>query len=253
MVERLMKNVNLIKWLVPGFLLIGAINLRAETVFEASFDETPPYTAGGNLPLGYGKIAYGRWYADQKEGISIVTSTENSLSVPLSLMLETGDVPEEPAKVAQVWATLGFDNVSGASLTMPLTLKCAFLATQVEGDEAHCAVLSVNGPSGSPLFSIQIGKGGTVSTRNHETTDSVGQIVSNRWYFLEILLPNTERPGASPVVNLYEVKGKEPGEKIGSLQLPELKPGAIYTAVVLSNGHPNSKIFFDDILVTTQD
>jgi|GEM_PF-3249566 len=253
MIEKLMKNVNLMKWLVSGFLLIGVVILRAAPVFEESFDDSSHYTAGGNLPLGYGQIAYGKWYADRIEGISIVTSEENSLSEPLSLMIETGDLPEEPAEVAQVWATLGFDNVSGASLTKPLTLKCAFLATQVDGDEAHCAVLSVNGPSGSPFFSIQIGMGGTVSTRNQETTDSVGQIVANRWYFLEVLLPDTEQPGASPVVNLYEVKGKEPGEKIGSLQLPELKPGAIYTAVVLSNGHPNSKIFFDDILVTTQD
>lgn len=71
-----------------ALLLSTGTFLHGETVFEETLDNSPPYEMEGRLPVGFGKILYGKWYSDSVAGLPIVISAEKSFSEPWSLLLE---------------------------------------------------------------------------------------------------------------------------------------------------------------------
>lgn len=234
-------------------LLSAAFTLRAETIlFDESFDTTPPYTPGARLPLGFGNISHGKWYADNIEGFPIEAREEQSRSEPMSLLLEATKAPEDPSRIARVWASWGEDNQVATPVTQPMTFACAFLAERVDGDEEGCAALSITGHSGAPVCTVLIGVGGAVAVRNQGTTEVLASIAANQWYVLEIQLPATENPQTPLTITLHESQGTERGKMLGSLQLPDPKPDTIYQGFRIENRLPESKIFFDDFVATTE-
>lgn len=232
--------------LLAALFLPAAWHLNAEVIFEESFDTDPPYASGGRLPLGFGKITYGKWYADNFEGFPIEVRDEKFRSEPMSLMLEATREPDEPSKIARAWASWGVDNQAATVVTQPMVFSCAFLASRVDGDEDRCAQVSISGHSAVAICSVYVGVGGTVAVRNQDGLETVGQIVADQWYVLEIRLPAAENPQTPMTVTLYESQGTERGKAIGSIQLPDPKPGSVYQGFRWENRLPESKIYIDD-------
>jgi len=240
-----MKLTSFAHLLALGFLISGTLNLRAETIFEASFDD-PVYKAGSELPRGQGKIQHGRWGGDSENGFSALVAGEKALSGSQSLLLQRVDVSGDPAKPAKVWAGFGPDGAGNTRFTKPLSLSFAFLLNRTAGSGEGSVIFTLTGASASTLLSVEIGSDGSVGVRHRGAFDPVGGIAADRWYFLEIIAPDPEQPGARPAINLYEANGAERGKLIGSVETSELPPGTTYAGFSLSNTVPESKAFFDD-------
>ena len=227
---------------------------HALPLFEENFDESPPYREGERLPVGFQRISYGRWGSGFVEGFPILVNGENYFSAPFSLVLENMGVEGEPERPADVWAAYGKDNLEEFATTKPTTFSCAFFMTRVDGSEDGCVSVRFATKGGNIIFSVDIGVGGEVGvTMGRDAMEIVGSIKPEQWYFLEVILPDAEESGGRPVVNLYEAKETERGERVGSAEGGVLKADLRYSAFVLSNALPHSKVFFDDFLVTTTD
>ena len=238
--------------LLLGLALMVGTSLEAETVFEANFDESPPYQEGARLPTG-------KWSSSPVVGLPIVVSGEESLSSPWSLLLEnTGESVETGRPAwdwkAAAWTRVDMENALGVQTAKTITCSCAFTISRVDGNETEFAAVGIPSTGGNVPFVVRIGVGGTVMVWKHRADPEVlGTIEPGKWYELEIITPNSEGSEAHPVINLYSVKDAERGERIGSSDGLALPPDARRGNLTLFNNLPNSKIFFDNILVTLDD
>ncbi len=247
-----MKPASLASLLTLGLLLSGTVDLRAETIFEASFDD-PVYKTGSGLPLGQGKIQHGRWGGEQEKGFSALVADEKALSGSQSLLLERAEVSDETVKPAKVWAGFGPDGSGNMRFTKSLSLSFALLLNRAGEAGGGNVTFTLTGASASVLCTVEIASDGSVRVRHRGSFDLVGEVVADRWYFLEIVGPDSEQSGARPTINLYEAKGAERGKLIGSAAISEFRPGFVYAGFSLSNTLPQSKIFFDDFRVVIQE
>ena len=187
-------------------------------------------------------------------GLPIVVSGEESLSTPCSLLLENTGEGFEPGQKATVWRGVGAENAVGAETAKTITRSFAFRISRVDGDGNEFAAMGLPSTGGNIVFAIRIGVGGTVVVwRNGADPEVVGAIEPDKWYELEIITPNSEGSETHPVINLYSVKDAERGERIGSSDGLALPPKVSRGGFVLFNNLPNSKIFFDNFLVTLDD
>ncbi len=241
-----MKHPSLSSLLALGFFLFGAFNLRAETIFEASFEE-PVYKTGSRLPLGLGKIEYGRWGSEQKEGFSALIAEEKVLSGSQSLLLERIGTSDESVKPARVWAGFQPDDSGRARYTKPLSLSFAFLLQRKDGAEGEGkGVFTLVGASASELFAVEIDSDGSVVVRYRNSIDALGNVVADQWYFLDVIGADLEHPGARPLIKLYEAQGEERGKLVGTVEGTELPPNSVYSGFSLSNTLSDSRLFFDN-------
>lgn len=233
-------------------VLVGA-PLEAETVFEANFDDTPPYQEGARLPITPDALG-GKWYSDNVPGLPIVVSGEASLSAPCSLLLENTGQGFEPEQKATVWRSVDVENAVGVETAKTITRAFAFRISRVDGDENEFAAVLLPGPGGNLVYAIRIGVGGSVVVwKNGVQPEVIGSIEPEKWYEMEIITPNSEESEIHPVINLYSVKDTERGERIGSSDGPPLAPKTSRGAFVLFNNLPNSKIYYDNFLTTLDD
>ena len=227
-------------------------SLEAETVFEANFDESPPYQEGARLPTTLDALG-GKWYSDNVAGLPIVVSGEESLSAPCSLLLENTGEGFEPEQKATVWRSVGAENAVGAETAKTITRTLAFRISRVDGNENEFAAVLLPSRGGGFVFTIRIGEGGAVVVlRQGAQPEVLGVIEPGKWYEMEIITPNSGESEAHPVINLYSTQDTKRGERIGSfeaLSLPLVSRGNF----VLFNNLPNSKIYFDNFLVTLDD
>ena len=241
--------------LLLGLALFGCalLEAEAETVFETNFDDSPPYQEGARLPITLDALG-GKWSSELVPGLPIVVSGEESLSTPCSLLLENTGEGFEPGQKATVWRRVNVENAVGAETAKTITRSFAFRISRVDGDEDGFVAVGLPNSGGSIVFAIRIGVGGAVMVWKHRADpEMVGVIEPGKWYEVEIISPNSEVSEAHPVINLYSVKDTERGERIGSSDGLALPPKVSRGGFVLFNNLSNSKIFFDNFLVTLDD
>ena len=238
-----------IRFTLPRVL---ALSLAAATplfadpavLFEANFDETPPYKNGGRLPIEPGDLQLGRWYSNTTSGnATSLVSQENFLSQPRSLALRVGAGTGE-ASATGVFAELPETVAADARLHWRVSFCFEDLSFETS------PFFAVRDTEGKNIALVYIGDGGFLLPNN---VDSGIKIEPRTWYTLEIVLPAQPAPNVKDTYSLnISANG---GEQVYSKELGFFAPSASgkYAYATVNMKAPSNVLFLDDWRVTVGD
>ena len=221
-------------------LTMSLITAGAAVIFNENFDNTPPYSDGGNVPVGLNTINLGSW---GKSGTgTAITTTSTSLSATRSLELANTPVV--------LGAYFGTDNSGNITTTDPLSVRFAFNLTSTSATDVYVrtqdhATIGLIQFSGSGKY-LRIQNAGT----GWNTSISVDL---NTWYYAELNMPGD--PGGSGTIysmKVYESDGTtQHGITTSGNFTTTLASQKSYRYVNFASNSAASVTYFDNISVQT--
>ncbi len=229
-------------------VLLASAPLKAELVFEDRFDAR--WDGSPTLATGAGKIAVGRWFLRPTAQQARVTD-EKALSPPASLVLELGsDTPEQPAPPSSLSGFWGTPTHQLISPHGPLVFSFAILADRIDGSPEDRVSITLSTKPATGQVRLRLLDAGhlVVSGPGNEET-SLAKIAADRWYLVEVQLPDTTGPSAKGKITLYAATGEgEPGEALGAVPLTGFPTDVVYTGFSLMNNRPGLRLYFDNFV-----
>ncbi len=234
--------------LILAFALLALAPLRAELVFEDRFDAR--WDGDPTLATGAGKIAMGRWFQRPTAQLACVTD-EKALSLPASLVLELGsEAPEQPAPPSSLSGFWGTPTHQLVSPHGPLTFSFALLANRIEGNPDGRVDITLNTKPATGQVRLRLlDEGQLVVSGPGNAEASLAKISADRWYIVEVHLPDPAGPSAKGQVTLHTATGEgEPGEALGAVPLSGFPTDIVYTGFSLMNNRPGLRLYFDNFV-----
>ncbi len=226
-------------------LITGSVT--AEIVFEENFDNSPPYSDGGNLPLAPGEIRFGQWHIVEEESIPrVVTSTEEALSQPRSLTIEGGT---EGRTV--VGLQFGFSNAEATETTDSLRVRLAVCAQPnssaeilLYGREAFLGY--------AQLVMNESGAGYARAWFDGAAGADRYPLSAGVWYVIEMDFPEIPNADSQYTFRIFEKDGTTQigGDATGKFYIPP-NGNSSYKSLTLQSEKAGGIVRFDDISVET--
>lgn len=228
-------------------VLFSASLLRAETLFEENFDNSPPYSDGGPLPEEPGAIRYGQWNVSPESVSRVTTPADDTApSLPRVLAIEGRD--DERSSVS---FKLGFPDHNAIETTEALRIRAAVLVSAASSAE----VLLYGGDRFLGYAQIVVNESGSGYARawfGGTASEDKIPISEGTWYVLEMRFPESPNPESQYEFRMYESDG--------TTQIGDTSFGRFYTppegltaykSVTLNSERARGNVRFDNILVET--
>lgn len=232
--------------LVCLLVLLPACLLRAETLFDENFDDTPPYGDNGPLPTEAGLLRYGQWQIQEESRDAASTTTEVSLSSPRSLALAYGDNGR-----TSVSTLLGFDSDGARETTRALRVRVA--VNLLPNSSAEVLLYGRDGFLGYAQAVMNENETGYIRAWFDHTADANRiSIMRNTWYYIEMDFPDNPNSDSEYQVKVFESDGTtQIGETVSGHFYIRPSGNTAYRNLNLHSERAGGTVFFDNISVET--
>lgn len=221
--------------------IAGALPASATTYFHEDF-ESEVYPLDLPVPLDFGVIKHGRW-----NGVPPTSRPGIVIEEDGSRVLQLRAVPGF-TRGSRVIATFGKTNQEASQTTEALRFRFRFKFSAPLGDSLYVQVLGSDGRSKATITMSD--EGTLLASFGGEREPVGGELESDRWYVVEMVLPAHPRTKSVYEVNLYE-NDTQIGHVKGVMARSMDEEGANYRSIDIQHKQLNESLLIDDLIVET--